>query len=85
MAKSKFGPFYFVFWPEISTNLRAPLGCSDLFQKNFGSSPIATEWDRIVAKIIHTAFVFLGHPRCCQRGPKIVNFGRTEGFCTNMG
>ena len=61
----KSGPFSFVLWPEISTSLRDPLGCSDLSQIFFGSSPIATEWDRIVAKIIHTTFVFLGHPRCC--------------------
>ena len=67
MAKSKFlmklGPISFVFWPKISTSLRDPLGCSDLSQIFFGSSPIATEWDKIVAEIIHTTFVFLGHPR----------------------
>ena len=66
MAKKKFtlklGPFSFVFWPEISTSLRDPLGCSDLSQIFFGSSLIATEWDKIVAEIIHTTFVFLGHP-----------------------
>ena len=66
MAKSKYtlksGPFSFVFWPEISTSLRDPLGCSDLSQIFFGSSLIATEWDKIVAEIIHTTFVFLGHP-----------------------
>ena len=66
MAKSKYtlksGPFSFVFWPEISTSLRDPLGCSDLSQIFFGSSPIATEWDKIVAEIIHTTFVFLRHP-----------------------
>ena len=28
----------------------------------FGSSPAATEWDKIIAEIIHTTFVFLGHP-----------------------
>ena len=67
MAKSKYtlksGPFSFVFWPEISTSLRDPLGCSDLSQIFFGSSPIATEWDKIVAEIIHTTFVFLRHPK----------------------
>ena len=56
MAKSKYtlksGPFSFVFWPEISTSLRDPLGCSDLSQIFFGSSPIATELDKIVAEII---------------------------------
>ena len=67
MAKKKFtlklGPFSFVFWPEISTTLRDPLGCSDLSQIFFGSSPIATDWDKIVAEIIHTTFVFLRHPK----------------------
>ena len=66
MAKSKYilksGPFSFVFWPEISTSLRDPLGCSDLSQIFFGSSLIATEWDKIVAEIIHKTFVFLRHP-----------------------
>ena len=28
----------------------------------FGSSLVATEWDKIVAEIIHTTFVFLRHP-----------------------
>ena len=62
MAKSKYtlksGPFSFVFWPEISTSLRDPLGCSDLSQIFFGSSLIATEWDKIVAEIIKKTFVF---------------------------
>ena len=40
-----------------------PLGCSDLSQILFGSSPIATDWDKTVAEIIHTTFVFLGHPK----------------------
>ena len=66
MAKSKYtlksGPFSFVFWPEISTSLGDPLGCSDLSQIFFGSSPTATEWDKIVAEIIHKTFVFLRHP-----------------------
>ena len=66
MTKLKFtlklGPFSFVFWPEISTSLRDPLGCSDLSQIFFGSSLIATEWDKIVAEIIHKTFVFLRHP-----------------------
>ena len=66
-ARSKYTlksrPFSFVFWPEISTSLRDPLGCSDLSQFFFGSSPIATEWDKIVAEIIHTTFVFLRHPK----------------------
>ena len=66
MAKSKcsmkLGPISFVFWPTISMSLRDPLGRSDLSQFFFGSSPIATEWDKIVAEIIHTTFVFLRHP-----------------------
>ena len=74
MAKSKYtlksGPFSFVFWPEISTSLRDPLGCSDLSQIFFGSSPTATEWDKIVAEIIHKTFVFLRHPRpMCMGAP----------------
>ena len=63
MAKSKFslklGPISFVFSPKISMSLWD----LDLFQIFFGSSPAATEWDKIVAEIIHTTFVFLGHPR----------------------
>ena len=35
---------------------------SDLFLIFFGSSPVATEWDKIVAEIIHKTFVFLEHP-----------------------
>ena len=66
MAKTKkFSDFLaisFVFWANISTGLWDPLGCSDLSQIFFGSSPIATEWDKIVAEIIHTTFVFLRHP-----------------------
>ena len=50
MAKSKYtlksGPFSFVFWPEISTSLRDPLGCSDLSQIFFGSSPSGVERER---------------------------------------
>ena len=66
MAKSKFalklGPISLLFWPKISTSLWDPLGCSDLSQIFFGSSPVATDWDKTVAEIIHTIFVFLGHP-----------------------
>ena len=47
---------------KISTSLRDPLGCSDLSEIFFGSSPAATQWDKIVAEICHTTFVFLGHP-----------------------
>ena len=51
-----------LFWPEISTSLWDPLGCSDLSQIFLGSSLGATEWDKTVAEIIYTTFVFLGHP-----------------------
>ena len=52
----------FVFWANISTGLWDPLGCSDLSQFLFGSSPTCIEWDMIVAENIITTFVFLGHP-----------------------
>ena len=42
----------------------------------FGSSSLATEWDQIVAEIIHTTFVFLKHPR---GGAKVLR-GRTQKF-----
>ena len=67
MAKTKnFSDFLtisFVFWANISTGLWDPLGCSDLSQIFFGSSPTGIEWDKIVAEIIITTFVFLRHPR----------------------
>ena len=67
MAKTKnfsdFMAISFVFWANISTGLWDPLGCSDLSQIFFGSSPIGIEWDKIVAEIIITTFVFLRHPR----------------------
>ena len=73
MAKTKnfsdFMAISFVFWANISTGLWDPLGCSDLSQIFFGSSPIGIEWDKIVAEIIITTFVFLGHPR---GGPSIL-------------
>ena len=66
MAKTKnfsdFMAISFVFWANISTGLWDPLGCSDLSQIFFGSSPTGIEWDKIVAEIIITTFVFLGHP-----------------------
>ena len=43
-------------------SLRDPLGYLDLSENLFGSSPVATQWDKIVAEIFHTTFVFLGHP-----------------------
>ena len=49
----------FVFWANISTGLWDPLGCSDLSQFFFGSSPTGIEWDKIVAEIIITTFVKL--------------------------
>ena len=67
MAKTKkfsdFMAICFVFWANISTGLWDLLGCSDLSQIFFGSSPTGIEWDQIVAGIIITTFVFLGHPR----------------------
>ena len=66
MAKTKnFSNLFaisFVFWANISTGLGDPLGCSDLSQIFFGSSPTGIEWDKIVAEIIITNFVFLRHP-----------------------
>ena len=58
---------------KINTEIRAiflcilaqnfnPLGCSDLSKIFVGSSLVVTERDKIVAEIIHTTFVFLGHP-----------------------
>ena len=44
-----------------------PLGCSDLSQIFFGSSPTAIYWDKIGADIINTTFVFLGHPKDASR------------------
>ena len=55
-----------VFLANISTGLWDPLGCSDLSQIFFGSSPTGIEWDKTVAEIIIKTFVFLGHPwRTC--------------------
>ena len=31
-------------------------------KKFFGSSPTLIEWDKLVAEIIDTTFVFMGHP-----------------------
>ena len=42
--------------------LEGPLRMLRFVSIFFGSSPIATEWDKIVAEIIHTTFVFLRHP-----------------------
>ena len=53
----------FVLWANISTGFGDPLGCSDLSKIFFGSSPTGKEWDKIVAEIIITTFVFLRHPR----------------------
>ena len=60
---SDFMAICFVFWANISTGLWDPLGCSDLSQSFFGSSPTGIEWDKSVAEIIITTFVFLGHLR----------------------
>ena len=59
---SDFLAISYVFRANISTGLWDPLGCSDLSQIFFGSSPSGIEWDMIVAEIIMTTFVFLGHP-----------------------
>ena len=66
----------FVFWANISTGLWDPLGCSDLSQIFFGSSPTGIEWDKIVAEIIITTFVFLGHPKAPLGKPTKVCFTR---------
>ena len=42
--------------------LEGPLRMLGFVSIFFGSSPAATEWDKIIAEIIHTTFVFLGHP-----------------------
>ena len=61
MAKSK---LMMILRPvSLSTSLWDPLGFSDLSQSFFGSSPVATDWDKTVAEIVHITFVFLGHPR----------------------
>ena len=44
----------FLFWANISTGLGDPLGCSDLSQIYFGTSPTGIEWDKIVTEIIIT-------------------------------
>ena len=59
---SDFLAILFVFWPNISTGLGDPLGCSDLSQIFFRSSPTGIEWDKIVAEISIITFVFLRHP-----------------------
>ena len=51
-----------LFLAIISTGLGDPLGCSDLSQFFFGSSPTIIEWNKIVTEIITTFFVFLRHP-----------------------
>ena len=91
MAKTKkfsdFMAISFVFWANISTGLWDPLGCSDLSQIFFGSSPTGIEWDKIVAEIIITTFVFLRHPKPCTSSYGVarlhvmapiglINFGR---------
>ena len=81
MAKSKFsqklGPISFVISPKISTSLRDLLGCSDLSAIFFGSSPADTKWDKIVAEIIQTIFIFLGHPiEGCLKEPAILTLER---------
>ena len=53
MAKKNIPDFLaisFEFWANLSTGLRDPLGCSNVF----GSSPIVIEGDKIVADIFYT-------------------------------
>ena len=70
MAKTKnfsdFMAICFVFWANISTGLWDPLGCSDLSQIFFGSSPKDIEWDAIVTEIIIKTFV------CFFRNPTVL-------------
>ena len=42
--------------------LEGPLRMLGFVSNFFCSPPEATEWDKIVADIIHTTFVFLEHP-----------------------
>ena len=74
---SDFMAISFVFWPNISTGLWDPLGSSDLSQIFFGSSPLDTDWDKTVAEIIHTTFVFLGHPNIRHITDMILLFSNT--------
>ena len=71
MAKTKdFSDFLaisVVFWTNITTGLGDPFGFFDLSQIFFGSSPTGIEWDKIVAEIIITTFVFLGHPSAASQ------------------
>ena len=66
MAKTKnfsdFMAICFVFWANILTGLLDPLRCSYLSQILFGSSSTVIQWDKIVAEIISTTFVFFGTP-----------------------
>ena len=65
-AKTKKFPDFraisFEFWAKISTGLWDPLGCSDLSPIFFGSLPAVMDWDKIVAQINNTTFVFFGTP-----------------------
>ena len=85
MAKTKnfsdFMAISFVFWANISTGLWDPLGCSDLSQIFFGSSPTGIEWDKIVAEIIITTFVFLRHPNPPTHPEK---YGMTSASTANF-
>ena len=46
--------------------LEGPLRMLGFVPIFFGSSPVVTEWDKIVPEIIHTTLVFLGHPNGVQ-------------------
>ena len=57
---TQYGPEYghhWCLWKD-QEKCRSP----DLSQIFFGSSLIATEWDKIVAETIHKTFVSLRHP-----------------------
>ena len=64
MAKTKkFSDFIaisFVFWDNIPTGLGDPLGCFDLSQFFFGSSPIVIEWDKIISQWTKSRTVYGG-------------------------
>ena len=85
MAKSKFvmklGPISLLFWPKVSTSLWGPLGCSDLSQICFGSSPIVIERKKIVAEIIYITFDLLRHHRAGSFLNRYVGMGDTKKGC----
>ena len=67
MAKTKksqiFWPFPLYFEPKFQLACGTPWDAWICLKFFFGSSPTVVEWDKIVAEIINTTFVFMGHPR----------------------